>query len=242
MKKIIVITCLILFSCTALFASYKEALKLYEKNDYTGSLKIIASELETANDSKPDSPNYNLRFLAAHDHWKLGNTKSAMDHFARCIEIKKSKVDPYIDLALLQIELKKYGEAENTARRGLEAEKSPMLYYIMGMASLKRENFWKAKEMFEKANSLNPELYYSYNALGISLMRLKKYSEANTAFSAAHAIKPKSVEIINNLGMSYEKLGKNKDAYEYFKQALSMDEKNSVIAANLERIKAKVKN
>jgi tetratricopeptide (TPR) repeat protein len=242
MKKTMVMVALLLFAGTALYASYKEALKLFEQKDYKGSLKMIADELETVNDTKPDSPNYNLRFLAAHNHWKLGNTRSAMDHFTRCIAIKKGKADPYIDLALLQLELKKYNEADATARKGMEVEKSPMLFYIMGIASLKRDNFWKAKEMFEKANSLNPDLYYSYNALGITLMKLKKYSEANTAFSAAFAVKPRSAEIMNNLGMSYEKLGKNKDAYEYYKKALVLDEKNQVITANIERLKGKVKN
>ncbi|HOT43283.1 MAG TPA: tetratricopeptide repeat protein [Spirochaetota bacterium] len=242
MKKTLVMTALLLFAGTSLYASYKEALKLFEQKDYKGSLKMIADELETANDTKPDSPNYNLRFLAAHNHWKLGNTKSAIDHFTRCIAIKKNKVDPYIDLALLQIEIKKYAEADATAKKGMEVEKSPMLYYIMGMTSLKRENFWKAKEMFEKANSLNPDLYYSYNALGVTLMKLKKYGEANTAFSAAYAVKPRSVEIVNNLGMSYEKLGKVKDAYEYYKKALALDEKNRVIATNIDRVKGKVKN
>ncbi len=242
MKKTVIVIALLLFTGTSLFASYKEALKLFEQKDYKGSLKMIADELETANDTKPDSPNYNLRFLAAHNHWKLGNTKSAIDHFTRCIVIKKDKADPYIDLALLQIELKKYAEADATARRGMEFEKSPMLYYIMGISALKRENFWKAKEMFEKANSLNPELYYSYNALGITLMKLKKYSEANTAFSAAYAVKPRSAEIVNNLGMSYEKLGKNKDAFEYYKKAQALDEKNKVIVANLDRMKGKVKD
>jgi tetratricopeptide (TPR) repeat protein len=242
MKKLVVLVAVFLFTGTSLFASYKEALKLFEKKDYANSLKMIANELETANDTKPDSPNYNLRFLAAHDHWKLGNTKSAIDHFTRCIAINKKKVDPYIDLALLQIEMKKYVEAEATARRGMEVEKSPMLFYIMGIVSLKRDNFWKAKEMFEKANSLNPDLYYSYNALGIALMKLKKYSEANTAFSAAYAVKPKSAEIVNNLGMSYEKLGKPKDALEYYKKARALDEKNSVIAANIDRLKGKVKD
>lgn len=233
---------MILFSGPILLAAYKKALELYENKDYKGSLKMIADELETSNDTNPESPNYNLRYLAAHNHWKLGNTKSAMDHFSKCIQIKKQKVDTYIDLALLQLEIKKFGESELTAKRGLEVEKTPMLYYIMGMGALKRENFWKAKEMFEKANSLNPELYYSYNALGITLMKLKKYSEANTAFSAASAIKPRSADIFNNLGMSYEKLGKFKEAYENYKKAVSLDDKNNIIADNLARIKPKVKD
>ncbi|MBN2157949.1 MAG: tetratricopeptide repeat protein [Spirochaetes bacterium] len=241
MKKIC-ITVMILFACSALFASYKEALKLFEEKDYSDSLKMIADELEIDNDTKPDSPNYNLRFLAAHNHWKLGNTRPAMEHFAKCIKIRKDTVDPYIDLAMLQLEIKKYGDAEATARRGLEVEKSPLLYYLLGLVSLKRENFWKAKELFEKANSQDPELFYSYNALGIALMKLRKYSEANTAFSAASAISPKSAAILNNLGMSYEKLGKNNDAYECYKKAISLDENNKVIAANIERIKKKVKD
>ena len=242
MKKTGVLIATILLSAHALLASYQEALKLFEQKDYKGSLKMIADELVTSDDTRPGSPNYNLRYLAAHNHWKLGNSKSAMDHFTRCIAIKKDAVDPYIDLALLQIELKKYGDAEASARRGLEVKQSPLLFYILGIISLKRENFWKAKEMFEKANSLHPELYYSYNALGITLMRLKKYSEANTAFSAAYAIRPKSIEIINNLGMSYEKLGKNKEAYDYYKKAVALDEKNSVVASNLDRIKDKLKD
>lgn len=242
MKKTLVMIAMLLFAGTSLHASYKEALKLFEEKDYKASLKMIADELETANDTKPDSPNYSLRFLAAHNHWKLGNTRSATDHFTRCMTINKKKADPYIDLALLQVEMKKYAEADATARRGMEIEKSPLLYYITGIVSLKRENFWKAKEMFEKANSLNPDLYYSYNALGITLMKLKKYGEANTAFSAAYAVKPRSAEIVNNLGMSYEKLGKIKDAYEYYKKAQALDENNQVIAANIDRVKGKVKN
>ncbi|OHD67440.1 MAG: hypothetical protein A2W19_03160 [Spirochaetes bacterium RBG_16_49_21] len=239
MKKLLLATILVAFMNSALLASYAEALKLFEKKDYKNSLKIIAGELEIANDANPGSPNYNLRFLAAHNHWKLGNMKSAVDHFTRCIEIKKNTAAPYIDLAMLQIEIKKYGDAEITAKRGLTVEKSPLLYYLLGLISLKKENFWRAKEMFEKANSLDPELHYSYNALGIALMRLKKYGEANTAFSAAYAMKPKSAEILNNLGMSYEKLGKTKEALEYYEKAGALDDKNRVVSDNLARLKKK---
>lgn len=241
MKKIVSMTVILLFTSMIASASYQAALELYEKQDYRASLKMIADELETANDGKTDSPNFNLRFLAAHNHWKLGNTKSAIDHFTKCIAIRKKSVDPYIDLAMLQIEMKKYGDAENTARKGLEIEKSAELCYLVGLSSLKRGNFWRAKEMFEKANSLNPELYYSYNALGVALMRLKKFGEANTAFSAAQAIRPKSAEIMNNLGMSCEYLGKVKEAKEYYEKAALLDEKNQVVSTNLERIKSRVK-
>ena len=123
MKKTLVMIAMLLFAGTSLHASYKEALKLFEEKDYKASLKMIADELETANDTKPDSPNYSLRFLAAHNHWKLGNTRSATDHFTRCMTINKKKADPYIDLALLQVEMKKYAEAEPLLLSGYEGMK-----------------------------------------------------------------------------------------------------------------------
>lgn len=224
-----------LFTTTLASASYEEALKLFEQKDYRSSLKMIADELVTSDDEKPGSPNYNLRYLAAHNHWMLGNTKSAIDHLNRCIQINKDSINAYIDLAMIQIEQKKYGEAEQTARRGLERQKSPLLYYLMGITYLKRENFWRAKELFEKANALDPELYFSYNALGVALMCLKKFSEANTAFSAALTIQPNSAEILNNLGMSYETIGKKKEALECYRKALALDDQNLTIKNNLAR-------
>jgi len=238
MKKIAVIIFL-LSSAAAYCASYDEALKLFTEKKYQDSLKIIAEELVSGEDLKPGSPNYKLRMLAGYNHWKLGSLKNAADHFLKCMEIEKKKIDPYISLALCQIEMKKYGEAEKTVRAGLKIEESAFLYYISGKISLKNQNYWRAKELFEKANSMNPELYVSYNSLGIVLMNLKKYSQANTAFSVALALKPDSAEILNNYGMSLEKTGKIKDAAAYFKRASDADPENKTIKENFSRIKEK---
>lgn len=242
MKKFCVTAILVILNCGVLYASYEEAVKLYESKQYQESLKMVADMLVTEDDFKAGSPNYNLRFLAAHNHWKMGNFVPASQHFSRCMDIQKNSVDPYIDLALMQVEQKKYGDADSTARKGLDVKKSSMLYYILGYTSLCRENFWRAKEMFEKAIALDPEQHASYNGLGIALMRLQKFGEANTAFSAAHVIRPRSVEILNNLGMSYEKLGKTKEAIENYTRALAIDEKNAVVSANLQRVKSKKGN
>ena len=214
-------------------ASYEDALKLYQGKDYAGSLKILAEELNPAEDMTPDSPNYNLRYLAAHCHWKLGNTQSVIAHFQKCMQIKKEAVEPYIDLSFFAYDIKDYGYSEVIASRGLKVSNEPLLYYILGKIALMRKNYWRAKALFEKVNSLNPELYISYNALGITLMNLKKYSEANTAFSVAIALKPQSPEILNNLARSYEVLGNYQKAKEYIDKAKSFSSDNSVIQDNL---------
>jgi len=241
MKKLTLILAVIIAMTQTLFASYEDALKLFEEKKYTESLKILGDELVVANDLVEGSANYKIRFLAAHNHWKLGNEKSVVSHFKRCMDIRKTSVDPYIDLALYQSEIGRLTDAEITVRKGLNVEKSAMLYYILGKVSLKRKNFWRAKELFEKANSIDPEMYISYHDLGIALMGLKKYGDANTAFSVALAIQPGSPVVLNNIGLSLERLGKYKESYSYFKKANSIDMENKVILGNMLRIKEKIK-
>ena len=239
MKKFLVICIALSFFSISAYASYKEAVELFQEKKYKESLKIVAEELVVAKDLEQGSPNYKLRFLAAHLHWKLGNTDPVLIHFRRCMDIAKDKIEPYVDLALFFIDLKKYEEAAKTARMGMKIKDDAMFYYILGKISLKRNSYWRAKSFFEKANSLNQELYISYHDLGIVLMKLKKYSHANTAFSAAATLNPDSAEILSNLGLSYEMLGKYSEARKYYGEALVLNKDNTVIKQNLSRIKNK---
>lgn len=233
----IILTAFILttVSSSDLFASYKDALKLYQEKKYNDSLKMIAADLATAD----DATGYKLRFLAAHNHWRLGSSKNAINHFTRCMAIQKNSADPYIDTAFMLIENNNYAEAETFAYNGLKVKKDAMLYYVLGKIYLAKKNYHRAKDMFERANAVNQDIPASYNGLGIALMNMKKYGEANTAFSIALAINPDSPELLNNMGMSYEKMENYKEAVNYYSKAESADKNNKIIAANLKRAKDK---
>ena len=233
----ILLTLFLILLTTKLFASYEDALRLFEKGNYSESLKIIAANLELRNDTVPDSPNYKLRYLAAHNHWKLGNNDSTVTHFTKCMEIKKDTIDPYIDLGLFYLEKGKYWDSEAICRKGIEIENSPMFYYIIGRTYLAKHNYQKAKEFFEKANSIDLEFYMSYNELGITLMNLGKVGEANTAFAAANSLNSRNSQILNNLGVSYEAMGDKKSAISAFEKALKLDPNNTEIKNNLSKLK-----
>jgi O-antigen biosynthesis protein len=239
-KKIILIIIFIISFNSVVFASYKDALSLYEAKKYKESLAIIAGELDPKKDLENNSPNYDFRFLAAHNHWKLGNIQAAIGHFRRCADIKKNSADPLIDLALMMLESKRYGDANFFAMGAIKISESRMPYYILGKSAMRLGNYYKAKEYFEKAISIDPEFFISYNDLGIVLMELKKYSEANTAFSAALSVMPESIEIHNNIGMSLERMNKLDEALNYYNRAYEKNPGNSVIQANVIRIKAKI--
>ena len=226
-------------------ASYHLALEEFKKKNYNPSLEIIKKDLVVENDFKKNSPNYNLRFLAAHLHWELNNPNDAIYHFKKCLEIKKNSIDPYLDLAIYQIELGQYNSAWKTIQQATKTKnlenlkESYFLYYLKGKLFLKWQMYKKAKINFEKSNSLSQDSALPYNGLGIALLHLKQYPEANTAFAIANELWPNSFEILNNLALSFEVLGKNQQAQKNFTTALSFEPENKIITENLKRVSPK---
>jgi tetratricopeptide (TPR) repeat protein len=229
MKKFFISILLLYFSNMSAFAEYSKALELFNEKKYKDSLDILSQDLIAADDYKPGSPNYKIRFLAAHNHWKLGNIESAAVHFRRCMAIDKSRVDPHIDLSMMYVEKGRLKEAVTVIDAGLKIKEDPMLLWILGRVYYKKGNYQRAKELLEKANSVDPEFYFAYNDLGIVLMKLKKYGDANAAFTVALAIQPDSAEINYNIARSLLMMNKNNEALDYAKRALELAPDNEAI-------------
>ena len=240
MKKLIFFSLLFTVISSNVFAAYDQALVLFQEKKYKESLNILGQDLIVAEDFKPGSPNYKIRFLAAHNHWKLGNVDSASAHFRKCISIDKTKVDPYIDLAILLSEKGRLNEASSVVEDGLKIKEDPMLFWILGRISYQKQNYTRAKELLEKANSLDPEFYFSYNDLGIVLMKLNKFGDANAAFSVALAINPESAEINTNIAQSLVMMGKSNDAESYAKKAVELAPDNETIKNLIKKIEENI--
>lgn len=233
MKKIIfpVIFCITAFP---LFADYNSALKLFTEGKYDDSLKVIAEELDAAKDMTADSPNYKLRFLAGHNHWKMKRYENALSHLGRCLQIRPNDTNAMIDVGLIYLEMKKYNDAVRVGQKIAEKEKNnAMAYFIIGKARYGLGNFWGAKELLEKATSADFEMYAAWNELGKTFMMLKKYPEAEIAFATAYSVNPSSPEIMNNFAASYFAQGKKDKAAEMIKKAAEADKTNPAIQANL---------
>lgn len=238
MKKIIILSLFICLNSGAAFASYDQALALFQEKKYQESLTMVANELVVAEDYKENSPNYKLRYLAAHNHWKLGNDQAAVAHFRKCMSIKKNAVEPYIDCSMLFLEKQRFGDAGSIAEDGLKIKDDPMLYWVLGRVAMARKDYWRAKELFEKSNSMDPELYVSYNDLGIVLIHLNKAGDANAAFSVALAIYPDSAEANYNMAYSCLLIGKKNDALSYSKRALELAPGNEAVKKLIEKIES----
>jgi tetratricopeptide (TPR) repeat protein len=120
-----------------------------------------------AEDFKPGSPNYKIRYLAAHNHWKLGNVESASIHFRKCMAIDKTKIDPYIDLSMLLIEKRKFKEAGSVIEDGLKVKEDAMLFWLLGKIALERRDYQRARTLFERANGIDPNFIYHIMISGL---------------------------------------------------------------------------
>lgn len=237
MKQIVPFLIIILMTGSAASASYSEALKLFEEKKYEESLKILGDILVVDDDLKEGSPNYKIRFLAAHNHWKLGNANSVIAHLRRCMVIDPATPDPYIDLGIYFIEQKRFQDALSIAEEGLKVKETHMFYWILGRTAMERGDLARAKGFFEKGNAMNPEFFISYNDLGITLMKLKRYGEANASFSVALAIKPDSAEVHNNMALCYLMTEKFKEALTYAEKATQLNPQSIEIKSTIARIK-----
>jgi tetratricopeptide (TPR) repeat protein len=219
------------------FADYNQSLDLFKQGKYQDSLKAAADALDVAKDADPASQNYQIRFIAAHNHRKLGNIASAMIHLQKCADIRPASVDPIIDLAFLMIDAGRYKESSVYAQKVISMDgKNALGYYLLGLSLYKQGAFWGAKEYLEKAISFDPEMYMAWNTQGLVFMGLKKYADANTAFSAALAMNPDTAEIVNNLSISYAKMGNAAEAQKAADKALTLAPNNEQIKKNQETI------
>jgi tetratricopeptide (TPR) repeat protein len=227
----------IFFTCmiVPLFADYSKALDLYKQGKYQDSLKIIADDLELTKDFDANSQNFQLRFLAAHNHRKLGNIPSAIIHFQRCSEIRPKAVEPLIDLAFIMIDIGKYRDAAAYAQKAVSLDpKNAVAFYLLGLSSYRQGIYWGAKDYLEKATAFDPELYMAWNTLGMTLMALKKYPDADTAFSTALAMNPDTAEILNNLAVCEARQGRLDEAKKTMEKAEKLDANSDRIKKNKE--------
>ncbi|MDH4262116.1 MAG: tetratricopeptide repeat protein [Spirochaetia bacterium] len=191
---------------------YKLALSEFDKQAYEESLKYIRHVI------KSDMNHYKLRYLAAHNHWKLGNFDSATTHFQAAIYVKPNSPEAYMDLALLKIQERNYNYAElyiQTALSYMQQANTPIpskLYNIYSRIQLMKgfpEESLKyaqlAKSAFEQTGTGIKDKLEAMTLEARSQLLLENYEKAELAMQWAIAMRNDNVYAYNLLGYIYTK-------------------------------------
>ena len=99
------------------------------------------------------------------------------------------------------------------------------LIYLLGLSSIKLENFNKAENYFNKLILLNKNAENLY-ILGNIQKKLKKFNNAIISYEEAIKLNPKFTEAYNNLGSTLKSLNKYEEAIINYKKAISIKKNN----------------
>jgi tetratricopeptide (TPR) repeat protein len=113
-----------------------------------------------------------------------------------------------------------------------QRQNDAQLIYILGLSSIKLENFNNAENYFKKLILLNKNAENLY-FLGNIQKKLKKFDNAITSFEEAITLNANFTEAYNNLGSAQKSLNKYEEAIINYKKAISLKKNNLEAHYNL---------
>ena len=113
-----------------------------------------------------------------------------------------------------------------------QRQNDAQLIYLLGLSSIKLENFNKAENYFNKLILLNKNAENLY-ILGNIQKKLKKLDNAIISFEEAIKLNPNFTEAYNNLGSTQKSLNKYEEAIMNYKKAISLKKNNLEAFYNL---------
>ncbi|MBE7413014.1 MAG: tetratricopeptide repeat protein [Leptospiraceae bacterium] len=146
----------------------------------------------------------------------------------------KQKLQLYMQLGDVSLQLKKYDEAEEyfakaksldpNFKSASDSSQSTKLAKLIekGNSAIKEKNYEKSLEFFQDAVNLSPKTSAPLIFLGNAYILLKKDKEAEDSFKRALQMDPNSIEGYSALGTIYIKTGKNSEAIKILKRAVEL--------------------
>jgi len=193
----------------------------------------------------PNSPNdlYNI----GDAYLGLGQPDKAINPLLQAIRLKDDYRLAHYDLSLAYFSLKKYREAEMSARAALYDD--PEMEFQgsnlgmganenLGLALLNQGKLEEAKVCFQR--NIKPFAQTSFN-LGLTLFRMHRYTDAFDHFRRAVELEPEDAEYHNLLGQTYDELGQPEEAERSLRRSIELDQKDAMGHYDLGVILAKRK-
>ena len=113
-----------------------------------------------------------------------------------------------------------------------QRQNDAQLIYLLGLSSIKLENFNNAENYFNKLILLNKNAENLY-ILGNIQKKLKKFDNAIISFEGAIKLNSNFTEAYNNLGSTQKSLNKYEEAIMNYKKAISLKRNNLEAFYNL---------
>lgn len=194
-----------------------EALKLYNKNDYEGTIRLCNEAIEL-------NPSYNFSYNnRALARMGLGQYEQAIKDFGTSIQMHSACFNAYNNRGAIYRRLNQYEKAVDDHNNAIRIKPtSEDSYFNRGLDYYCLGDYKKAIRDFNKALKLNPTYYVAYNSRGVLYLQLKKYKQAIKDFDRALEINPNYAEAYHNRGLAYQKIDAEEKAQADFAKAAEL--------------------
>ena len=177
-------------------------------------LQAAREILEKALRIDPQEPD--IHYILGQVLMRLGNREEGREHIKYFKEMEKKRAD------VKDLRFMAHSHPDN-----------PGVWYRLGLAYFKQQNFQEAIRSLEECVSVDPDFVPGRSLLGSLLLRDKKAARALHHIRAALRLDPESANDCNNLGVCYLLESRCEEAEEAFIQALRLDPGNQQFTRNL---------
>ena len=98
---------------------------------------------------------------------------------------------------------------------------------------IKKKDFLKAKNLLEKAISINPEIFEANHNLAILNFQLGNIDDSIVFFEKSKKLKPEFAQVYFNTALAYDRTNQIELAIENFKKVTDLDSSNSLAFLNI---------
>ena len=98
---------------------------------------------------------------------------------------------------------------------------------------IKKKKFLKAKNLLEKAISINPEIFEANHNLAILNFQLGNIDDSIIFFEKSKKLKPEFAQVYFNTALAYDRANQIELAIENFKKVTDLDSSNSLAFLNI---------
>lgn len=136
--------------------------------------------------------------------YAAGRYEEAEKNFRQVLRQDEKNILLLDNLALVQIQMKKFTEAEANLKKalGLDAQDAQTLY-LLGMLKYRQDKFDDALDPLSRASALDPQNAEIQNMLGSVLIEKGQRQAAETAFRKAIQLSPQYPDPHHNLAIIY---------------------------------------
>ncbi|MCE9500160.1 MAG: tetratricopeptide repeat protein [Leptospira sp.] len=151
---------------------------------------------------------YETYYLLAHDYWKTGDYKAAIDHFYNALKIKPDDEAVLLDLIKIHASVNRLRGAFELCYGGMKknpGSRELKLAYASLLVKVKRP--MKALEVIENLKSERADDFRPLSVESMIYYELGNLEKSETSIKWALAIAPENAALLNNLALIYEKSG-----------------------------------